>query len=171
MDKKITKLRVFDLDGTLLDTPLPTDENKAIYKEKTGQDWPSRGWWSRPETLDLEIFDIPVIDSVIADYEQEIEKPDTMVIMLTGRIQKLSKSVEAILEAKKLKFDRHYYNTGGSTLDNKIRTIEYLLSKYPTITDIHLWDDRMEHIPHFQAWGEKLKDVDFKITIVESGHH
>ena len=31
--------------------------------------------------------------------------------------------------------------------------------------------DRLEHIPHFQAWGEKLKDVDFKITIVESGHH
>ena len=129
------------------------------------------GWWSRPETLDLEIFDIPVIDSVIADYEQEIEKPDTMVIMLTGRIQKLSKSVEAILEAKKLKFDRHYYNTGGSTLDNKIRTIEYLLSKYPTITDIHLFDDRDEHIPTFEKFGEDLikakKLINFKITHVK----
>ena len=168
---KITRLAVFDFDGTLLDTPLPTDENKEIYKEKTGEDWPSKGWWSRPETLNQDIFDIPVIKDVISDYKKEKATPNTMVIMLTGRIQKLSSYVEAVLASKGLKFDGYFYNTGGSTLDNKIHTMETLLKKYPTIKEIHCWDDRMEHIPHFQACGDNLKGVDFEITIVESGHH
>jgi phosphoserine phosphatase len=36
---KITKLAVFDFDGTLVDTPLPENGRKE-YKAKTGQDWP-----------------------------------------------------------------------------------------------------------------------------------
>jgi len=171
MENKITRLAVFDFDGTLLDTPLPTDETKAIYKEKTGEAWAHKGWWGRKETLDQDIFDMPVIDSVIADYKKEKAKDNTLVIMLTGRIKRLSDEVESILESKGLKFDGYYYNMGGSTLDNKIHTMENLLIKYPTITEIHCWDDRLEHIPHFKAWGKKLDNVDFKITVVESGHH
>lgn len=171
MDKKITRLAVFDLDGTLLSTPLPTIKSKAIYKEKIGKEWPSKGWWSRPETLDLDIFHIPVIDSVIADYAQERQKSETLVIMLTGRIFKLAKNVEVVLASKNLTFDKYFYNIGGRTLEYKLNTLNSLLKTYPTIKEIHIFDDRDEHIPTFEDWGNKLVKsstlTDFKITHVK----
>ena len=51
------KLISFDFDDTLVKTPLP-EEGKIVWKEKTGTDWPHRGWWSKPESLDMEIFDM-----------------------------------------------------------------------------------------------------------------
>ena len=53
------KLISFDFDDTLCHTPLPED-GKQIWFEKTGTEWPYNGWWSKPESLDLEVFDIPV---------------------------------------------------------------------------------------------------------------
>ena len=171
MKRKITRLAVFDFDGTLVSTPLPTDETKARYKEKTGETWEHKGWWGRKETLDQSIFDMPVIDSVIEDYEKEKAKENTLVVMITGRIKRLSGKVESILESKGLEFDGYYYNMGGSTFDNKIRTMETLLDEYPDIKEIHLFDDRDEHIPLFQDWGNNLLNSnqinDFKITHVK----
>jgi len=171
MEKKITRLAVFDFDGTIADTPLPTTENKALYEQKTGTKWPHKGWWSRPETLDQAIFDIPLISSVIADYEMEKAREDTMVILLTGRISRLSTHVKTILESKGLTFDGHFFNSGGSTLDFKMYTVGRILKDYPSIKELHMWDDRLEHIPSFTAWGEKLKGIDFKITVVEGSHY
>ena len=37
----ITKFRVWDFDGTLIDTPLP-DKGKITYQDKTGKIW--RQW-------------------------------------------------------------------------------------------------------------------------------
>ena len=171
MEKKITRLAVFDFDGTLVDTPLPTDKTKALYKQKTGEAWEHKGWWGRKETLDQDIFDMPVIESVIADYEKEKAKTNTLVVMITGRIKRLSGKVESILDSKGLEFDGYYYNMGGSTFDNKINTMESLLKQYPDIKKIHLFDDRDEHIPLFQDWGDNLVSSnqlnDFEITHVK----
>jgi len=41
---EIKKLISFDFDDTLVHTTLPA-EGKVIWKEKTGEDWPHRGWW------------------------------------------------------------------------------------------------------------------------------
>ena len=53
------KLVSFDFDKTMCFTPEP-EEGKVIFKNKTGLDWPHRGWWGRSETLNLEIFSIPI---------------------------------------------------------------------------------------------------------------
>ena len=55
----IKKLICFDFDDTLCHTLKP-EEGKVIWKEKFGTDWPHRGWWSKPETLDLDIFDTKI---------------------------------------------------------------------------------------------------------------
>ena len=52
-----TKLAVFDFDGTLVDTPIPEDANKAIWKEKTALDWEG-GWFSNPNSLSIDVFHI-----------------------------------------------------------------------------------------------------------------
>ena len=173
MDKKISKIAIFDFDQTLVSTPTP-ERGKEIYEDKTGTPWPYYGWWSKKESLDLEIFDIPVVDEVIKDYHIEKQNDETLVVMLTGRLSKLSAEVEKILAEKGLEFDEYHYNKGGSTDVAKMKTMESLLEKYPTVTEIQQWDDRLEHIPIFEQWGKeqclsgRLKD--FSITVVLGGH-
>jgi hypothetical protein len=172
--EKITKLAVFDFDGTLVNSPLP-DEGRIQYEQKTGRAWPHKGWWSKPESLDGEIFEIETIDDVIADYVIERGSQDTAVIMLTGRMERLSGHVEKILKDKELEFDEYHYNRGGSTDEAKIATLERLLEKYSNVKTVTLWDDRVEHVPIFQAWGDKkVKDgsiESFKINVVPTGRH
>jgi hypothetical protein len=173
MDKKIRKIAIMDFDQTLVNTPTP-ENGKEKYKEKTGSPWPYNGWWSKKESLDLDIFDMSVVDEVIKDYHIEKQKDDTLVVMLTGRLVKLSEEVEKVLDAKGLEFDEYHYNKGGSTDIAKMKTMESLLEKYPTVDEIQMWDDRILHIPIFEQWGKeqclngKLKD--FSITVVLGGH-
>ncbi len=171
---KITKLSVFDFDGTLVDTPLP-EEGKKTYKEKTGKDWPHAGWWGQPLSLDMSVFDMPTVPSVIADYDKEKAKPDTMTVMLTGRMVKLGDLVKKILADKHLTFDEYHFNRGGSTDTAKIKTMEDILRRVNTIREIHMWDDREEHIPVFQAWGDNMVKqgvIDkFDITVVPAARH
>ena len=162
----ITRIAVFDFDGTLVNTPMP-DTGKIEYKEKTGQEWPHTGWWGRPETLNMDIFDIPAIPSVVAAYHEERKNPNTLMVMLTGRIPKLHDLVKKILDSKGLRFDVYEYNNGGATLTSKIKSMEELLSKYPNVKSLVMWEDRLEHVDAFKAWGDSLEGIDYNITVVE----
>jgi hypothetical protein len=172
--KEITTLSVFDFDGTLIDSPMP-DTGRGEYEQKTGKPWPYQGWWGRAESLDMNVFEINPIPSVIADYKTEKADPNTSVIMLTGRMQKLSDKVMAILKANGLEFDGYYFNRGGSTDVEKIRTLNKVLDEQPSIKVVKMWDDRLEHIPIFEQWGkEKVESgvlEDFNITVVPAGRH
>ncbi len=172
--EKITKLSVFDFDGTLIDTPLP-EYGKAEYKKKTGEDWPFTGWWGQPLSLNPKIFDMPMIPMVQSAYIKEKPKSNTAVIMLTGRMAKLGGYVKHILDDKGFEFDEYHYNRGGSTESAKLKTLDDLLSRYPDVEVVEMWDDRDEHIPIFQAWGEEKINSgrlsNFKINHVPQNRH
>lgn len=172
--KNITKLAVFDFDGTLVDSPLP-DTGKQEYQEKTGQPWPHKGWWGRADSLDHTIFDIPVIPNVIADYKKQKADSETGVIMLTGRMEALRDKVMEVLSKHGLVFDGYFFNRGGSTDEAKKKTLDRILADNPNITSVEMWDDRQEHIPIFEAWGkEKMEEgrlTNFHINVVPAGRH
>lgn len=169
MERKITKISVFDFDGTLISTELP-ETGKSRWKEVKGTDWPHRGWWGKAESLDLEIFENSVIEHVVEDYKKEKNGPENLVVMLTGRMVALSLDVEKILDKHGLDFDRKYYNTGGDTITCKKKKIEELLREFPHVEVIEIWDDRLEHIPHFEQLGKTLlesgKLKEFKVNHV-----
>jgi hypothetical protein len=172
--KKFTKLKVFDFDGTLVDTPLP-EFGKQYYKKKTGQDWPHAGWWGQPLSLDMEVFEMPLIQSVISDYKKEIGDSENLMVMLTGRMVKLTDMVKNILYKNGLKFHEYHFNKGGSTEVAKIKTMEMILNHHSSIREIVMWDDRMEHIPVFRGWGDNLVESGrldkFDIVIVPANRH
>jgi len=149
----ITRLTVFDFDSTLVNTELP-ETGKVVWQEKTGRAWPYIGWWSKPESLSLEVFDNKLIDNVIEAYKEEREKENTLVVMLTGRCKSLSKYVKAILDHHELEFDMYLYNFGGSTFENKVMQISELLNNNPDINDLKMFDDK--HIPQFKEFGSQL---------------
>ena len=95
----ITKIAIFDFDGTLVDSPNP-DTGKKEWEEKTGKEYPHRGWWSKRESLDTNVFDINTIKDTVMEYLAEYEDPNTLVIMLTGRLPNQADQVEEILNSK-----------------------------------------------------------------------
>lgn len=167
----ITKICVFDFDGTLVSTVLP-DQGMEIYVKKTGQKWPhKKSWWSKPESLDMDIFDIPVVDSVIEEYNKVAFDPSVLKVMLTGRLAKLSKEVKKILEAKGLKFDHYLFNTGGATITCKIKHLSSILNEYKNVREVVCFDDRTKHMQAFLDWGAAHEDIDFKHVLILSDNH
>jgi hypothetical protein len=98
-----------------------------------------------------------------------------MVVMVTGRMVKLTDFVKDILNRHGLRFHEYHFNRGGSTDSAKKKTFDQILSQHPSIKEVELWDDREEHIPIFQAWGDEQVESGrlnkFNINVVPSTRH
>jgi hypothetical protein len=156
------KIICFDFDDTLCHTPLPED-GKVIWKEKTGFEWPHRGWWSKPESLDVDVFDIPVNKWVYEKYLDAISEDSAYIILATGRIEPLRKEVEKVLIKNNLSFDDVFLNFGGDTFTFKTRLFENMIKKYQP-EEFIIYDDREEHLPKFYEWA---KQQPCKVTVVD----
>ncbi len=153
-----TKLCCFDFDGTLIDTPVASPENKQKWADyhKASQ-WPYKGWWGRPESLDRNVWEMNPIPEVYKDYVKCKKDPANLVIMLTGRIESQSGLVKDILDENGMYFDHYFFNRGGNTLNEKLKYLNMVLQKYPEIRDVELWDDRPKHFGEFKNWGQEMK--------------
>jgi hypothetical protein len=156
MDKKITKLSVFDMDGTLIINP-DKDECERVWVEKFNKPWPYVGVYSKPESLDFTIFEIPIIPHIVEEYKKAHNDENVYTVLLTGRLIKLKKEVKNLLDNKGLYFDEYLLNNKGETLLFKLFELERLLNDFPDIEEITFFDDRDEHIPYFIELGEKLE--------------
>ena len=160
----INKIAIFDFDGTLMDTP-HAEEGKREWEEKTGSPYPHRGWWSKRESLDTEVFDIQPIKSTISDYVIESDTPNTYMVMLTGRLPNQKDQVEDILHSNDIVFDEYHYKDDGDTLNSKLNTIVSLLNRFPNTELIEMYEDREPHAIAFEEWG-KENGVNLKVNLV-----
>ncbi len=159
---KYSKLVSFDFDDTLCHTPLP-EVGKEIWLEKTGTEWPHRGWWSKRESLDLDVFDIPINEWVYEKYLNAASDDSTYLVMVTGRVEPLRKEVELVLNHHNLSFDEVYLNFGGDTFSFKTRLFENLIKRVNP-DEFIMYDDRQEHLPRFEEWA---KTQPCKVTVVD----
>ncbi len=161
------KLFIFDFDATLYKTPEPLT-GTHIYKEYTGVDWLHRGWWSRPETLDTKIFDIPLNEWVYSEYLKAKSEEDTYSVLVTGRIKKLKLEVLTVLEKDGIEMDEVHCNWGGPTLNFKLKVFDSLVNKFKdTLIEVMVYDDRDEHIGAFIDWSlAKKKETGIQINII-----
>ena len=165
--KKITKISIFDFDGTLARSPEEKSGREQWEKAK-GEKYPHKGWWSKRESLDTEVFDIEMIESTIKAHTEEFEQDNILVIMMTGRMKNQADQVKAILDSHGLIFDRYEFKKYGRTIEDKTYKIGKLLVEFPDVVEFEMWEDRPEHIVDFKAWfAENQKDIDFKINFVE----
>ena len=162
----INKISIFDFDGTLMKTPHP-EEGKKQWEEFTGKEYPHIGWWSKPESLDDAVFDIQPIETTVTDYLREKSNPDTLVIMLTGRIPHQAEQIEELLLLHNISFDEYHYKGNGDTLTSKFNTIKSLLNRFPNVKEIEMWEDREPHAIEFKKWGEE-NGVNLKVNLVTS---
>jgi hypothetical protein len=162
-NNSIKKVTIIDMDGTLIDTTEP-NEGKKIWKEKTGEDYPHKGWWSKRETLDADVFENDVYDDMLDVYKKAKSEENTFIALCTGRIIPLKRQVEKILDKHELAFDDVILNgdkrfavkgQGNDTLSYKVRVLSSLKGRFPNLEEIEFWDDRDSHHQTFKEWGAK----------------
>ena len=159
---KFKKLVCFDFDDTLFFTPRP-EEGKKIWFDKTGENWKHIGWWGKSDTLNLNIFDIPLNEWVHSKY---LEINDAHKILATGRLDKIPgmrDCVNKILDINNIVFDEVHLNWGTDTLKFKIKLFNERIETLG-VEEFIMFDDRKEHLIEFEKWAE-VQNI--KITIVD----
>ena len=163
--ENITKISIFDFDGTLMRTPHP-EEGKKEWENFHNKDYPHIGWWSKPESLDDAVFNIEPIESTVSDYIKEMENPNTLVIMLTGRLPHQNDQIVELLSLHNIFFDEYHYKETGDTLSSKLNTIITLLNRYPNVSSIEMWEDREPHAIAFKEWGrDNVVDIEVNLVV------
>jgi len=165
------RLIIFDLDGTLIDSP-QEELGKKVWYEKTGEPYPHKGWWGRKESLDTEVFNIKPFPNVLAQLEKEKAIPDTKVIILTARREKLRPYVEKILNDNGIVVDDIILKRGNETKGDVILKIE---NYNQDLDEIVVYDDFMNKNPEKIGEYTKIKDlllprVNYILYYVENGN-
>lgn len=174
----------FDFDDTLFHTMLP-DPGMQIWQKETGTPWPHRGWWSKPETLDMDIFETPMNMWTYREYLNATKDPESIRILATGRLQKvpgMRENIEKIIHLHNFSFDEVwviesddesqkrngskgiYLNWGGDTFAFKTSLFENLI-KITNCDKFIMYDDREEHLIRFEEWASNQQ---IPIVIVDS---
>jgi hypothetical protein len=171
---------IMDFDGTLIDSPIDVD-GREFWKEKTGDEFPHKGWWGKKESLSLEVFDIQPIGKVLVDYNKHIENGDT-IYLVTGRIPKLGDEVRAILDKHKLTFSKgvvskdpfkeleapsdgvYLRRSGKDTADFKIKLFTNMVEAEKPDKFV-IYEDRFDHVKVFKDWSRTL-DIPVVINFV-----
>jgi FMN phosphatase YigB (HAD superfamily) len=162
----IKRLAVFDFDGTLMNSPMP-ETGKKEWSEKMDKEYPFSGWWGRPESLDLEVFDIKPFPSVLKQLKKEIVTPGTYVIVLTSRMEKLRSEVEAVLDANKIKVDK--FDMKRAEGNKGVKVMRYV-QQLPDLKVINVYEDRDVDIEAYEEIRSKLPSgVEFNIYRATEG--
>ncbi len=136
----INKISFYDFDGTLIYSPNP-ETGKKEWERIKGKPYPHIGWWGRSESLDLEVFDIKPIRSVLSLIKEDISNPNTFVVVLTSRLKKLEEPVKDVLNGLNIYPD--VYDLKKDNKNKGERVLEYL-KKFPDIHQINVYDDNYE---------------------------
>ncbi len=165
------RLAVFDFDGTLIDSP-EKEEGKKVWSEKKGQQYPYDGWWGRKESLDTSVFDIKPFPNVLAQLDKEKNTPDTDVIILTSRREKLRPYLQKILDDNDIVVDDMILKRGNEGKGDVILRIE---NYNDDLVEIVVYDDFMEKdagkIAEYTKIQNMLRDdVSYELYYVNNGN-
>lgn len=137
------KIIFLDFNATIVDVPGP-ENGRNIYFKKTGQVYPHIGWWSKPVTLDMKIFDIKLIKEVDLVFQSATLDPNAKTVLLTNRIPKMVAAVRKVLNHHKYKMDLYSFNTGQENKGERI--LKILETVFPDATDAEFYDDDSGHL-------------------------
>jgi hypothetical protein len=142
----IKRLRIFDFDGTLFNSPDPPD----WWKDKDG-------WWGdiqsmTPPALDTKPSDDWWIAPTVKAVQEGNKDPEAYTVLLTGRQQDTFKGrVHALIKQKGLKFDEIHLADQADTQAFKVDRIDRLIEKYPDVEEVDQWEDMIRMVRPYRA--------------------
>jgi hypothetical protein len=162
----IKRLVAFDFDGTLMNSPEP-ETGKVQWSEKMGKPYPFKGWWGRPESLDLNVFDIKPYPSMLEQLKKEQSTPDTYVIILTSRMEKLRPEVEAVLKTNNIVVDKLVMKRAEG--NKGIKILRYV-AQMPDLEEISVFEDRDTDIEAYEGIKNQIPEgITFNIYFARNG--
>lgn len=163
-------IHFYDFDGCLMNT---FEKNEGIkrWEEKTGKKYPHIGWWSKPESLDVNIFDIKPNPQILKEFLKSKNDENTQVIILTARMEKLRSEVERVLDINNIKPDEVVLKKGNETKGDVI--LNYVKNNL-YVNEIIIFDDFAggidEKINEVTEIKNKIpKNIKYKIINVING--
>lgn len=161
----IKKLMIFDMDGTILDSPTP-DQGKLLYENITGVKYPHQGWWGRKESL-LPEFDIKQLDVIKSHYVRATIQNNVGKVLLTNRMKKLQDYIMPILEKNQLRF--HTYSFKYNNKSKLDRALDIISESYVGIEEVEFFDDMAEHVIDFTRYWDMQQfiapELNFKLKL------
>lgn len=163
----IKKLSIYDFDGTLANTFTP-EIGKPMWEKHYKKTFPYKGWWSKPESLDTEVYNIELFSSIESLIREDIANPATYVIILTSRLFKLRPQIEKILNIHGLNVDRIDMKKEEKSKGQKV--LGYL-EEFPNVIHVNVYDDNYEReIKSFKSIRNQIpKHIKFNIFHVNDG--
>lgn len=143
-----------DFDGTLIDSPLK-EEGMLKWSKKYQIPYPHKGWWGRPESLDLNVFDIKPIPQMKKIYDKYVNDSNCILVLITNRQPKLKEQVLEVLNRNNITFDDYIFSDGKTGKGSRI--LKLLTEKYPDIKKITFYDDDIKNI---ESVNNELIDTD-----------
>lgn len=159
-------IKYFDFDGCITYSPEP-ETGRVEYLKKTGKEFPHIGWWSKPASLDLNVFDIKLIKSVDKVFQIASADPNCKTVLLTNRIHKVEDAVRKVLEHHNYKMDLYTFRAGAHNKGQRI--VQILKDHFPNATNAEFYDDDPQHLLDAQD-SMKGHHVPIKLFKVDDGH-
>jgi hypothetical protein len=163
----ITRLCAFDFDSTLISSPMP-ETGKIEWKKYYKKVFQYSGWWGRPESLDLNVFDIKPFPKILNLLNKDVSTPATYTIVLTSRQEKLRPLIQKILDVNNIHVDKLDMQRDQRTKGQKI--LDYV-KKFPDLREINVYDDKDSDIKSYEGIKNSLPEgIKFNIYLANNGN-
>lgn len=158
----ILKVSFYDFDKTIIDSPMP-ELGKLLWAKNKGKVYPHTGWWSKPESLDLTIFDIKPIKEIETRLQRDIKDKNCWVVLLTNRLSKLEPEVLKVLNYLNITVDE-LQMMDKIHFSKNVRILN-TLQDLPQATQIDIFDDDDKNIRDFLTLRDELNQEGKSVTI------
>lgn len=166
MKNNIKSLCIMDFDGTLINSFSP-EEGRPMWEKFYNKKLNFSGWWGRPESLDLNVFDIKPFSSVLKQLKEEQAKSDSYIVILTSRMEKLRPQVEDVLKTNNIVVDK--LDMRKAEHDKGKKVLRYV-EQFPELQEINVYEDRDTDITSYNAIKNQLpKGIKFNIYLAREG--
>ena len=166
----ITQLFVFDLDGTLVNTPGPV-EGPGLYEKLTGTVWPHKKWIVYPESLAYPMSTQCTPGPALFQFFSHHSRAQTLSVVMTGRLESMNASVRETLSNFNIRPDLLLCKEDSSPLhtpEYKALQLRKLLEQFPDVRYVKIWEDLAENLAAFAGITVDYLDKEFELIDVIS---
>jgi FMN phosphatase YigB (HAD superfamily) len=161
---KIHRIAFYDFDGTIIDSPTP-EMGKLIWEKKKKRLYPHKGWWSKKESLDFDVFELKPISEIIERLNKDIKDEHCWVVLLTNRMVKLEDEVSDVLDTLNIRFDEFQMYTDRN--EPKSIRIKNVLQNYPQAHFIDIYDDDLDNLTAFVELRDELQQDGYAVQVFQ----
>jgi hypothetical protein len=156
----IKQLDVYDFDETLVRAPSYTNK-KAVEKAYPNLKFDTPySFYDHAASLCEDTHHIQLIEPVYEFWKEATNDPETITALVTHRVGHLAEEVKQVLNDRGVSMDFYFFY--GRTIP-KFKAIEEMLSQFPTIEKVRIFDDSYEQLGIYLAYIDLIKETDSKV--------